>query len=144
MRIESEDRQSVVILEPTRAELSTYPSLCFSVELKSKKVSGGTREVWIELEKLNEFMKSLESLDATRKTEASLEGMSPGEISIRIFPLNSRGHIALEIKLNEIFFIDDKRMGYGCYSTFELDPTALSNIKTELTALVAEPKKHIK
>jgi hypothetical protein len=143
MRIDSEDRQSVVILVPIRAELSAYPSLCFSVELKSKKVSGVTREVWIALEKLNGFLRALESLDTTRKTEAYLEGVSPGKISIRIFPLDSRGHIALEIRLNEIFWISGKRMGCGCYTTFELDPTALSNIKTELTALVEEARRQI-
>jgi len=138
MKIESENKQAVLALESCGAELSAYPSLCFSIEFKSRDVSCVVAEVWIEIEKMRGFLNALETLDTTRQGEAALEGISPGELGLRIFPLDGRGHIGLEVKLMGMRWIGDnhKRIEYGCHTSFELDPTALSHITNDFRSLI--------
>lgn len=140
MKIESEDRQSVVTLESLRAELTAYPSICVSIELRSRHVSGEDPGIWIELDKVNNFIEALTLLDRVRKGEALLEGMSPGELWLRIYPLNSRGHIGLEIKINGKHFVGDDYMNHGCHTSFQLEPTALPGIREGLRILINEQK----
>lgn len=143
MKIESEDKQASLIIESCGAELSAYPSLCVSIELTSREVSGVLAEVWIELDKMYPFLDALVSLDAARKGEAVLESMSPGELSLRIFPLDSRGHLGLDIKLTGSRLIDDNltRKEYGCHTSFEIDATVLPYIRNDLSELIRKQKE---
>jgi len=141
MQIESEDRQSVLLLQSIQAELSAFPSICVSVDLRSKHVSGSDSGIWIELEKLESFIKALTSLDHARKGEALLESMSPGELWLRVYPVDSRGHIALEIKINGKHFVGHRYMDHGCHTAFLLEPTALPHVCEGLRILINQQRE---
>jgi len=138
LKLESEDKQITLEFEPRGAQLHAYPSICVSIELTSRDVSCVLAAVWIELDRLSAFLAALDRLDASRDTDAVLEGVSPGELHVRVFRLNRRGHIALEIRLTGWRRIGDawQRASYGCHICFELDPTALPGIKSAFRELI--------
>lgn len=138
MKLESDDKQTTLEIEPRGAQLHAYPSICVSIELTSRNVSCVLADVWIELDRLRTFLSALDRLEASRETEAVLEGMSPDELHVRVFPLNRRGHVALEIKLTGQRRIGDawQRASYGCHTCFELDPTALPGIRYAFRELI--------
>ncbi len=76
------------------------------------------------------FLRELQSLEATRQGEATVESISPGELQLRIRSLDRAGHMGIEGLIgmrgprNEFRFTFD---------ALEFDPTRLPSLVTELS-----------
>jgi len=55
----------------------------------------GKNDLWVHYSDLKKFCKDIIDLEKYRKGEAVLSSMSPGELELRVFSSNSRGHMAV-------------------------------------------------
>ena len=107
------------IAEVIPSTLPTPGDACFTAEVSTGTFSGRGSS-WVEALALDDFLSALRSLDHTRKGEALIESMSPGELRLRVYSVDSLGHVALSGRIAE---------GNGAVEfQFELDPSYLSQI----------------
>jgi hypothetical protein len=107
------------ITEVIPPALPTAGDACFAAEVSSGGFSGRGSS-WVEALALDGFLTALRSLEHTRKGEAQMESMSPGELRLRVYSLDSLGHIALSGRIAE--------RNNAVEFQFELDPSYLSQI----------------
>jgi hypothetical protein len=75
-------------------------------------------------------------LEQTRRGEALLESMTPGELRLRFHSLDSASHIGVEGELVRFVYRDAERHRPVRlqFPTLEFDPGMLASFVTELTA----------
>jgi hypothetical protein len=113
---------NTLLLEITEVVPPTLPTpgdACLTAEVSTGAFSGRGSS-WVEAPALDAFLSSLRSLDHTRKGEAQIESMSPGELRLRIYSVDSLGHFALSGRIAE--------RNSAVEFHFELDPSYLSQI----------------
>ena len=88
------------IAEVIPSTLPTPGDACFTAEVSTGTFSGRGSS-WVEALALDDFLSALRSLDHTRKGEALIESMSPGELRLRVYSVDSLGHVALSGRIAE-------------------------------------------
>lgn len=89
---------------------------------------------WISEPDIRTFLNELESLDSSRKGQATLTSVYPGDMVTTFKPLDNQGHLSVVFQCKK-----DKPM-YKDYSwdvkvEFEIDPTSLTTIKRQILEL---------
>jgi len=88
----------------------------------------GTIDVWILREAWDGFVADLRRLEKRRQGAASVEGMSPRELSLTVQSIDRSGHLAVEGQIG----IRGQRTVTLRFSPIEFDPTTLPGIVVEL------------
>lgn len=96
MKIESGNNH--LVLEVSVEEDDTLPSYGDAYVTISVHSNGfsGKNDLWVGAEELQEFCASLVKLEKKRKGEASLSSISPGELNLKIYSVDSLGHLAIK------------------------------------------------
>ena len=81
----------------------------------------GSSSCWIEGEDLSGFCAELKSLEKTLKGMAQLTSASPGELNLKINPINSLGLFVLQVELGSKKIIDRSLFDQSVKSAFELE-----------------------
>ena len=76
------------ITEVIPLTLPTAGDACFTAEVSTGDFSGRGSS-WVEALALDDFLSALRSMDHTRKGEARIESMSPGELQLRVYSVDS-------------------------------------------------------
>jgi hypothetical protein len=95
-----ENNITIEILELSKNDRSAIESVRLSAWLKLGDFSGGYEQIWVETEEIEGFLAALTVLEETRTGEACLFSLSPEEFEFRISPINFRGHLQADVKLN--------------------------------------------
>lgn len=132
MKLRSEDCKSSFALDPCGAELTSYPSLCFSVSIETPDVVGGIGELWFELDAVEKFISGIAELDQTRRGSVKLVNMSPEEFELKLFALNSRGHLGLGVNFSGVRLSDEVSFPFSISASFRLEPTSLRTVADAL------------
>jgi hypothetical protein len=74
--------------------LPSYGDAYIIITVNSNGFSG-KNDLWVGAEELKEFCVSLVRLEKERNGEATLSSMSPGELNLKIYSIDSLGHLAV-------------------------------------------------
>lgn len=115
-------------------ETKFYPSICIEIVIESvlKITMRKTEIFWIENWKVEEFIKELKAIEASRKGVAKL-ATEPEEFECVIGSLNEIGQMYIELKLNKRKYLDEY---YKLEIGFEIDAGLLNTIIYDFTALL--------
>jgi hypothetical protein len=125
--IEAVDRVPVDLPSAGDVELSV---------VVSSQQFGGHGFAWVAAPALAVFLAQLRQLEARRQGEATLEGLSPEELRLRIWSVDRRGHMAvggLVAKL--VHHGEGGPYRHVVQFGFEFDPTLLPRVVTGFHAI---------
>ena len=74
--------------------LPSYGDAYVIISISSNGFSG-KNDLWVSAEGLKEFCTSLVKLERERRGEATLSSISPGELNLKIYSVDSLGHLAV-------------------------------------------------
>jgi hypothetical protein len=95
-----------------------------TIKLSSNGFSG-QNSLWVLSESLFYFCRSLIVLEKTRKGEALLESISPGELNLQIFSIDSLGHMGVRGKTGFNVLNSTDLFPHSVTFGFEFDPSQL-------------------
>jgi hypothetical protein len=137
MRIGS-DKEHVDLLALERSPSGApLEHIRVKVTVTLQEFLGTYDSVYLELPALAEFIKSLTRLEHTRSGEAELQGMSPGEFSLKLRSRDNLGHLVVEVMLQRYQYSGPTYWPTKVSGGFELEPTDLPKIVNQFRALVA-------
>ncbi|TLS69221.1 hypothetical protein FEF65_01695 [Mariprofundus erugo] len=92
-----ENGNNYLELEVSLEEDETLPSYGDAYVIISVNSNGfsGKNDLWVSAEGLQEFCASLVKLEKERIGEATLSSISPGELDLKIYSVDSLGHLAV-------------------------------------------------
>lgn len=136
MRIANANNSNWVSITKVDSETEYYPCICIKIDIESVlKVSMREYETfWFENWKVQDFIKELVALEASRKGIAKL-ATEPEAFECTIGSLNEIGQMYIELKLNKRKYLDEY---YKLEIGFEIDAGLLNTIINDFTALLNE------
>jgi hypothetical protein len=113
-----------------------YPSHRLEVRLKTENIESGFNNfIWLSDSDIDTFLVELDLLDSSRKGEAVLESMSPGEMKLTFKSIDKSGHLSVTLHL-----VKEDRLNndysYNLEITFQIDPTSLPLVRRGLEELI--------
>jgi hypothetical protein len=85
----------------------------------------GQNDLWVSFESLCNFCRDIIKLEVTRKGEAILESLSPGELYLQIFSIDSLGHMGVRGNTGFRVFKGTDLFPHSVTFGFEFDPSQL-------------------
>ncbi len=143
MRIKSDPLGGFIEMEFDGVE-PNYPSLALSILVENNGFRGAEREIWFHQHDLDQFILELEELERQRQGEAILRTMSDmsdyAPFRLKIFSIDTYGHFAILADLLQIKYIGSRAIltTNKVSVTFEIDPTVLPYLLTDLKELFAQ------
>lgn len=86
----------------------------------------GSSTVWVGREQLKQFSEDLSRLEKSLRGEAVLSSMSPGELSLKLLSVSSRGHVAIEGSIGRYVHSANSRFWHSVTFGFEFENTQLT------------------
>lgn len=86
---------------------------------------GGHSKSWVYAEEFSAFRMALIVLEQSLKGEATLESISPNELKLRIYAVNSRGYLAVEGETGRSVLAQDKMFWHSVSFGFTFEPQQL-------------------
>ena len=123
-----EGEHGSVELETRRTEAGGYPGTVVRVRVRCGEFSGANEAIWIALDALQTFLADLRLLERTRRGEAVLTSMSPGELRLRVYAVDRAGHLAVEATVGVGEMGAHEWQGRSVACSFPLDPSQLPGV----------------
>jgi len=86
----------------------------------------GSATAWVEREQLKQFSEALSRLEKSLQGEAVLSSMSPGELSLKLLSVSSRGHVAIEGSIGRHVHGANSMIWHSVTFGFEFENTQLT------------------
>ena len=112
------------ILEEANGSGIVYPSVKLEAAVRSNGFCGQSSS-WVFMENMERFCKALISLNNTLKGNASLESISPEELSLIIAPVNLRGYLGVSGLIGHHFYSENTDHWHSVNFGFEFEPSQL-------------------
>jgi hypothetical protein len=125
--IKFQDHKNYVEIDIVNQEDGDLPShgdAYVTIEISSNGFSGHN-DLWVSYSSIRSFCKNLIHLEAVRKGETILESISPGELHIKVFSVNSRGHMGILGTTGYSIQNENSRFNHSVSFGFEFDPSQL-------------------
>ncbi|WP_066506697.1 hypothetical protein [Rufibacter sp. DG15C] len=136
MKVQNELKNRTIEVIVAESIKEDYPSYRLEVGLDTEIIKGSFRKhIWISLGDLENFISSLNELDKTRKGQAEIQGMSPGEFTLYFRAIDNLGHLAVGINLLEEDRIAND-YSYDIKVEFQVDPTILPSVISDLRKII--------
>ncbi len=116
-------------------ELSRRQEGGFTVSASTGDFAGSNPEVWFHPDEFERFRVELEDLERSRKGEARLVTMSPGELDLVIRIVDSLGHVAVEGVVGRHVYAEHEYYKLECRFGFPIDPTTLPGLLRDVRDL---------
>ena len=128
MKIENADNFIELDIEiESEKSLPSFGDAYVSIIVSSHGFSG-RNQVWVQREELKSFCTSLVKLEKYRKGEATLNSISPGELKLRIYSVDSQGHLAIEGSTGYVVSSDLNEHNHSVSFGFSIEPNQLVKI----------------
>lgn len=137
-----ENHKDFVEIDLARQETADLPSAGDAyVTLRIASAGfAGHNDLWVFGDSLRSFCRALIALERERRGDALLEAISPGELKLRVWSVNSRGHLAVEGFTGYEVLRESSRPWHAVHFGFEFDPSQLvSAAAVEWVKKNAEP-----
>lgn len=122
---ESDSLFKLIVLSIEDApQLPSSGDVLLSIEASSQGFSGHD-DVWVYGMEFRTFCRQLVELNRTSQGEAKLTSLTPDKLMLKIFALDPRGHLAVQVMLDHRGGPSGK-FQYGVKAAFEFDQTQLS------------------
>ncbi|WP_425493874.1 WapI family immunity protein [Lysobacter gummosus] len=129
MRIGCElEHVSITLLERCPRQTPTEGDVRVHVAVVLGEFCGAYDSIWLERPVLAKFVEDLRGLELTRAGEATLQSMSPGELTLKFRSRDNLGHIVVEVLLQRFQYSGPTYWPVVVSGGFELDPTDLPRI----------------
>ena len=136
--MEIREGHNCVTIEPVDrlpADLQSAGDVELSVEVASEQFSGHGF-TWIAAPALAAFLNQLRDLEAKRRGEATIEGLSPGEFRLRVWSVDRRGHVAVGgLVTKRIHKGEGSSCRHAVEFGFEFEPTLLPKVLAAFQAI---------
>jgi hypothetical protein len=121
------DREDFVEVDLINQETSELPSkgdAYLTIRVSSEGFTGHN-DLWVLSSVFSSFCRTLVELENSRKGEAVLESISPGELRLVVRSLNSRGHMVVEGYTGYNVQRENLSIRHSVQFGFEFDPSQL-------------------
>jgi hypothetical protein len=121
------DHKNYVEIDIVNQEDDNLPShgdSYVTVAISSNGFSGHN-DLWVFHSSLQSFCRNLIRLEADRKGVATLESISPDELILTVFSVNSRGHIGVKGMTGYNIQSENSSFNHSVSFGFEFDPSQL-------------------
>lgn len=125
--IRFEEKNNFLELDMTMQENDDLPSrgdAYVTIRLHSNGYAG-QNDLWVSQESLCGFCRDLVKLEKQRKGKSLLESMSPGELSLQIFSIDSLGHMGVRGTTGFKVYNGKDLFPHSVTFGFEFDPSQL-------------------
>lgn len=130
----STDRKSTILFTFLEMEKERYPSISFRVHIKDHLFSGEVN-IWIEKEKIDNFLRDIKELNSSRKGKLTLESMSPEELELTI--QSERVELFLvNYSIKQTKYTKNKMIETTLKGTFEFDSEFFNDLEQNVKAIV--------
>ncbi len=127
MMIRFEEKNNFLELDIAMQEKDNLPSkgdAYITIRLHSNGYAG-QNDLWVSHKSLCSFCRNLIELENKRKGETVLESMSPGELSLQIFSIDSLGHMGVRGITGFKVYNGTALFPHSVTFGFEFDPSQL-------------------
>ncbi|GIO84033.1 hypothetical protein J25TS5_09650 [Paenibacillus faecis] len=130
----STDRKSTILFTFLEMEKERYPSISFRVHIKDHLFSGEVN-IWIEKEKIDNFLRDIKEFNSSRKGKLTLESMSPEELELTI--QSERVELFLvNYSIKQTKYTKNKMIETTLKGTFEFDSEFFNDLEQNVKAIV--------
>jgi len=129
----STDRKATILFTFLEIELNRYPSISFRVHIKDHLFSGEVN-IWIEKEKIDDFLRDIKELNSSRKGKCFLESMSPGELEL-VIQSERIDHCLVNYSLKRSKYSNNKMIETTLKGTFEFDSEFFNDLEQNVKAI---------
>lgn len=106
-----------------------YPSCRVKIEIETENIrTDFNTYIWLRHPEIEKFIIEVDALDKSRKGEATLESMSPGEMMLTLKPIDDLGHLSVSLRLAKEDSIN-KDYSFDIKVAFQIDPTSLTVVR---------------
>ncbi len=126
--IRFENQENFIELNLAKQETENLPSkgdAYITIKLNSNGYAGQNK-LWVSYQSLCNFCDSLIFLEKKRKGEATLKSLSPEELRLQIFSIDSLGHMGVRGSTGFKVFKETDLFPHSVTFGFEFDPSQLS------------------
>ena len=130
----------LIVLERIPDDLPTPGDVRLRVRVEVEGFAGFSDRAWIEKAVLHRFVEGVQELERTRKGEATLESMSPGEFALQLRSVDRAGHLAATGQLKRVTYgaeVHEQRLHFG----FDLDSGTVSAFVQALRSEMLGPQQ---
>ena len=104
--------------------LPSYGDAYVTIAVKSNGFSG-RNDLWVTADDMKRFCKSLVQLEMSRKGEAVLESVSPGELVMKVYAADELGHMAVSGQTGYLIRGEKQEYQHSVEFGFDIDPSEL-------------------
>lgn len=113
-----------------------YPSYQVQIEIDTENIKATFNNyIWLSEVDIRKFLIDLDALDKSRTGQAVLESMSPGEMKLMFQAIDRLGHLSVMLYCNKEDRVD-KDYSHAIKVEFQIDPTSLPIVRTEVLAFI--------
>jgi hypothetical protein len=120
-----EDFVEIGLANQETADLPSRGDAYLTVRVSSAGFSGHN-DLWVLGHSLRAFCTALIALEHERRGEAAIEAISPGELTLKIRSVDSRGHMSIEGSTGYDVHRENSRPWHAIHFGFEFDPSQLT------------------
>ena len=136
MRITNELKTRKIDFSKIESVKEHYPSHRIQIGIETENIqSNFNNYIWLSDTDIEKFLVDLETLNKYRNGQATLESMNPGEMKLIFKSIDGLGHLSVSLQ-----FVKEDRINmdysYDIKVEFQVDPTSLTSVRTEILKLI--------
>ena len=136
MTIENEIKTRRIKFTRIESVKEHYPSHRIKIDIETENIKAEFNNyIWLSDSDIEKFLFELDILDKSRKGQATLESMSPGEMTLTLKPIDVLGHLSASLRFIKEDRID-KDYSFDIMVEFQIDPTSLTKTRIESLKLM--------
>jgi hypothetical protein len=128
----SADKQGFITLQPSEKD---DVGILFTVSGSNAGFGVDNTNAWVEKIKFDHFVSDFIELEQKRLGEICLQGMSPEEYQLRVFSLDTQGHMGLSMIRRMPKYYSNKIFWQHIEIAFEIDPEFMTKYVEEMKEL---------
>lgn len=138
IKIISSDGICGVFLSKGNVENERLPSIEFKVSVVDEMLRNYADTIWIEKTDLVDFRNQLKAVQETLMGTASVESMSPEELTIKIDNIGSGGYFKVLYSVKDSKYIRNELSEIKYSSSFEINYTSIEQLITNVEQVLTD------
>ncbi len=136
MIIENEIKTRKILFNRIELVKDHYPSCQVKIGIETENIKSNYDDsIWLSFEDIEKFLVELEELDESRKGQATLDSMSPGEMILSFRSIDNLGHLSTTLQIVKEKSISND-YSFDIKVEFQIDSTSLISIRNEFQKLM--------